>query len=330
MQVFLTVDVEAHRVIDEISGERHDSLQCLLTALRTAGLTATFFVDLCAVRTWGQPFMRRVCERIREAGQDLQLHAHPHHFTQDASRWQLGEYTRAEQAQVLDYAWNEYVQVSGMQPAAFRAGGFGLDEHTFALLKERGLALDCSVMYRWPGCKVTQEPIGVPGEVHGIRELPMTPVVTLGTRGHAIRVSSIDFNWLPLFVLKRILRRLRQQDVPAAVVLLHSSSMLQRVDAKNFAYREKLNQKFVQLLAFLKEESFEVTTIADAARTGDLWNELSPRSGMYVESNLFVQYWILLFQSYAGQGFKPKFRAFLFLNALFWAALLLWLAQVIL
>ncbi len=330
MQVFLTVDVEAHRVIDEISGDTHDSLQCLLTALRTAGLTATFFVDLCEVRTWGQPFMRRVCERILEAGQDLQLHAHPHHLTQDSSRWQLGEYDRAEQQQVLDFAWNEYVQVAGKPPAAFRAGGFGIDEHTFALLKERELALDCSVMYRWPGCKVAQEPIGVPGHVHGIRELPMTPVVTLGTRGHAIRVSSIDFNWLPLFVLKRILRRLRQQGAPTAVVLLHSSSMMVRVDAKNFAYRETINRRFVQFLTFLKEESFEVTTIADAARTGDLWKQLSPRSVMDVEPNLFVQYWTLLFQSYIGQGFKPKFRAFLFLNALFLTALLMLLAKVLL
>ena len=321
MQVFLTVDVEAHRVIDEISGTQHDSLQCLLSSLIETGLPATFFVDLCEVATWGRPFMQRVCERIREAGQDLQLHAHPHHFTKDSNRWLLSDYTRADQEHVLDFALEAYRDITGNKPVAFRAGGFGIDANTFAILRERGIELDCSLMQGWKGCNVVQDPIGAPSSIHGMSELPMTPVVTLGTRSRPIRISSIDFNWLPLFVLKRALRSLRKDVAPAAIILLHSSSVMARVDQVNFEYRERLAKKFVQLVHFLKEESFEVQTIGEAARRKDLWKQPYPSPALYVETNILVQYWILLFQSYVGQGFKPKFRAFLIGNILFWVAL---------
>lgn len=327
MQVFLTVDVEAHRVIDEISGARHDSLQILLSALNKFRLPATFFVDLCEVSTWGKSMMRQVCERIMAAGQDLQLHAHPHHFTKDSRRWQLSDYDRADQEKVLDFAMESFIEMTGRKPDSFRAGGFGVDENTFAILRERGVQVDCSLMYRWPGCSVDQDMNGAPRYVHGVRELPMTPVVTLGTRTHPIRVSSIDFNWLPLFALKRILRRLRDAGAPVAVILLHSSSVMARVDAVNFEYREGLARKFETLLEFLRKESFEVRTIGEAVRENVLWNAPTELPVVYVEKSLFLQYCILLFQSSVGQAFKPKFRAFLIFNLFLWMALLVALAK---
>ena len=54
MRVLLTIDVEAHRVVDEISGKRHDSLGRVLSLLEAHSVKGTFFVDLCEVETWGE------------------------------------------------------------------------------------------------------------------------------------------------------------------------------------------------------------------------------------------------------------------------------------
>jgi peptidoglycan/xylan/chitin deacetylase (PgdA/CDA1 family) len=329
MQVFLTVDVEAHRVIDEISGKPQDSLASILALLREVGSKGTFFVDLCEVPTWGQAFMGEVCHRILRAGQDVQLHAHPHHFTNDNGRWQLSDYSAEDQRKVLDFAVAQYTGILGRPPVAFRAGGFGIDQNTFTVLEDLGLKLDCSLMHGWNGCNVKQAMVGAPALVHGIRELPMTPVVTLGTGGRQIRTSSIDFNWLPLFMIKRILRRLRSDGAPAAVILLHSSSMLVRASAKNFVYKKRLERKFSKLLVFLKQESFVTRTVAEALEEDRLWTTPASRAWIYVEVNPFLQYWTLLFQSFVGMGFKPTFRAFVFGHIFLLAVLIVAIAKAL-
>jgi len=168
MNLLITVDVEAHRVIEEITGTQSDSLGDILASLQRFGYRATFFVDLCEVPTWGENFMREVCHRIRAAGQDVQLHAHPHHVSGDGKRWLLSEYTREEQARILDYAIEQYRKFMGTQPRAFRAGGFGANRDTLELLAERGVAVDCPLMQGWSGCDLSVPIAGVPTVLHGI------------------------------------------------------------------------------------------------------------------------------------------------------------------
>ena len=55
----------------------------------------------------------------------------------DGKRWLLSEYAREEQAEILDYAIEQYRQFMGTQPVAFRAGGFGANRDTLELLAER-------------------------------------------------------------------------------------------------------------------------------------------------------------------------------------------------
>jgi peptidoglycan/xylan/chitin deacetylase (PgdA/CDA1 family) len=314
MNVLITVDVEAHRVIDEISGPHSDSLGDILACLERFGYRGTFFVDLCEVPTWGEGFMREVCNRIREAGQDVQLHAHPHHLSGDGKRWLLSEYTRGEQAQILDYSIEQYRKFMGKEPLAFRAGGFGANRHTLELLAERGVAIDCSLMQGWRGCDLTAPTAGAPFVLHGVREIPLTPATLLGFPGRPLRTGAIDFNWIPLFVIKRILNRLRQEEAPVATILMHSSSLCMRLGSKRFPYRRSRLRKLERMLSFFRDERFTVTCVADGERVG-LWERGYSRPIAYVEKNFAVQYLSLLFQGFVGATFKRRFAYFIGANA---------------
>jgi len=322
MNLLITVDVEAHRVIEEIIGPHSDSLGDILACLQRFDYRATFFVDLCEVPTWGENFLREVCNRIRDAGQDVQLHAHAHHVSGDSKRWLLSEYTRAEQGQILDYAIEQYRKFMGTQPLAFRAGGFGANRDTLELLAERGIAIDCSLMQGWRGCDLTAPIAGAPFVLYGIREIPLTPATLLGFPGRPLRTTAIDFNWMPLFVIKRVLRSLRHEEAPVSTILMHSSSLCMRLGSKRFPYRPSRLRKLEKMLSFLRDERFAVTCVADCESLG-LWERGYSRPIAYVEKNLGVQYLTLLFQSFVGATFKRRFAYFIAANAAVAAAMLI-------
>jgi peptidoglycan/xylan/chitin deacetylase (PgdA/CDA1 family) len=314
MNLLITVDVEAHRIIDEISGPHSDSLGEIFACFQRFGYRGTFFVDLCEVPTWGENFMQEVCNRIRGAGQDVQLHAHPHHVSGDRKRWLLSEYTREEQARILDFAVEQYRKFMGIPPLAFRAGGFGANRDTLELLAERGVKIDCSLMQGWRGCELMSPIAGAPFILHGIREIPLTPATMLGLSGHPVRTAAIDFNWMPLFVIKRILRRLRDEEAPVATILMHSSSLCMRLGSKRFPYRPSRLRKLERLLSYLRDERFAVTSVADCEQLG-LWQHAYSRPIAYFEKNFAVQYMTLLFQSFVGATFKRRFAYFIGANA---------------
>jgi peptidoglycan/xylan/chitin deacetylase (PgdA/CDA1 family) len=333
MKVILTIDVEAHRVIDEISGEREDSLQTILDLLKKYGFHATFFVDMCETKKWGRDFIGSVCRRILRCGHDVQLHAHPHHYTGDGAKWHLSQYDSETQRRVLRDAILEFETAVGRPPSAFRAGGFGCNADTLAILREEGLRLDSSVMFKWPGSNVEHSPPGAPADIGGILELPMTPVITLGTRAHPLRTGPLDFNWIPVPVIKRALRSLMNEQAGAAVILFHSSSMLRRTGMTTFSFRKSNVRRFERLLRALSKERYEVATVAnllaeDVIAQG-FWQDVSPQEAVYVENNLLWQYLLLLFQSAVGGRFKPKFAMFIALNGVFFLLLLIGLVAMI-
>lgn len=324
MKVIITIDVEAHRTRDEITGGDFDSLGDILVAFQEQSIQATFFVDTCEVATWGREYIENVCRRIQGAGHDLQLHAHPHHFTGDSKRWLLSEYSREEQEKVLEFAFREFETMTGNRPIAFRAGGFGLDQNTLEILAQRGISIDSSVMVARPGCYVQTTPIGAPTLCNGFRELPMTPVYTLGNRRFPLRVSALDFNWLPQVVIRRAMRSLRAQGAPVVVLLLHSSSLCRRTGARTFTFSRGKKRKLRRLLSWIRNEHMEVATVSELP--DEIFGRPAPGEVAYRESNLVFQYWILLQQSLTGAGFNRKFALFLTANVIAWLLVgtLLW------
>jgi peptidoglycan/xylan/chitin deacetylase (PgdA/CDA1 family) len=308
MRVILSIDVEAHRTLREIS-EGEDSLGKILEALGRYRVRATFFVDVCEVKTWGYKYIQSVCDRIKDGGHELALHVHPHHYTRDSKRWLLSEYSLGEQRKVIRYAVEEFRKLAGAAPSIFRAGGFGIDASTLSILSDENLHYDSSFLRGRHGCLIQ-----VPHSGHreyftlgAIEEIPPTPVVTLSMFGKLVRSEALDFNWMPLFFIKRVFRFMRVEGAKLAVLLMHSSSMMRRVSKTDFEFRSENFRKFCKLLEYVNKHDHFVT-FSDCEQISA--TDSVSRGLIYHEKNVLVQYSLLLYQSYVGRGHNRKFFIF--------------------
>ena len=78
MNVCLTIDVECYR--GDYEREVYGGglgLAYVLEQCRHHRVTATFFVEALGATRWGLDETSRICDMIREAGQEVQLHLHP-------------------------------------------------------------------------------------------------------------------------------------------------------------------------------------------------------------------------------------------------------------
>ena len=308
MKIILSIDVEAHRSRQEISGGPVDGLGRILEALAQHSVPATFFVDLCEARTWGIDYMEAVSKAILKYKQDIQLHAHPHHYSGDSNRWLLHEYSCSEQKELLEYAVGNFTRFVGRKPRAFRAGGFGANDDTFDLLRTHGIVIDSSYLYRHPHCHFIPPASTSPSMYRSVLEIPLTPVVTLGTARYPLRVAALDFNWLPLTVMQNVLLTLRDSGSPYAIVLMHSSSLFQRSSRSGFTYKAENLQKLNVLLEFLQERKFQLTVFQDipAEEAPTPPGRFSP----IIVSNPLRQYGILRYQARVGNRFSLPMKLF--------------------
>lgn len=313
MSVIITVDVEAHRVIDEITGPTFDGLQKIINELDANAIKATFFVDFSEVHTWGFHAIKIACDKILSSKHDIQLHIHPHHYSGDRNRWMLGDYSYAEKVEIIKDAISNYKNIVGKMPLAFRAGAFGIDEESLEILFDNNIKIDCSYMEHAKQCKI--DPWGGEGKIRidAVKELPLIPVVRLTIFGNVYKSSSLDFNWLPNFYIKKILFRNRVRKVPAAVILMHSSSLSMRKSQNGFAKSKFFNKKLTDLLFFLNDKGFRTETVADWATNGSISKKQFDKASK-AEGNFFIQYYLLLYQSWIGKGFKKHFLIFYYGN----------------
>lgn len=114
------------------------------------GLKACFFVDPMPALTFGIEPIKRMIEPILEAGQEVQLHLHPHWTGADiddrsaAARFQLHEYSYAEQLDLIAEAADLLTAAGAPRPIAFRAGNYAANADTLRALAMLGFEYDSS------------------------------------------------------------------------------------------------------------------------------------------------------------------------------------------
>lgn len=288
------------------------------------GRRATFFLDVCESATWGRDFMKETVRRIEAGGHEVELHIHPRHWTGPDRPCLLSDYPPEEQAALFSRAVDEFRFLVGRDPVAFRAGGFGLDDATLGLLKRHGIPCDASFMWRRPGCRIRPERIASPSRLQGLTEIPMTPVAILGSPSWPLRVSSLDFNWMPLCVIKGVLDGLRRKGAGYAVFLMHSSSLFLRCGAREFSFSPRMRGRFGRLLDFLDAGGYETSTVREALSDPSLF---SPGPDIVTGVGPVSQYRIALFQARVGRGFNRGMSFFWWAHIVV-AALLLGAALV--
>lgn len=141
----------------------------LIEALRSKGVSATFFTDVCSIpvsqqynqKNYIDGFTKQI-QYMAQQSQDVQLHIHPHWFH---SRWENGEWNFSNKGYRLhefqdDGRVNIIISdgikylIDNIRPVnpqyeciAYRAGGFSLQPHKQIVraLYENGIRVDSSI-----------------------------------------------------------------------------------------------------------------------------------------------------------------------------------------
>jgi len=160
--VFLTVDTEImwrHHVsgLDpaEIVARSFEpagvGIGYQLDRLARYGLKACFFVDPMPALVFGLEPIRRVVGAILEAGQEVQLHLHPHWTGATEgdngvsfSRFEMADYSAEEQRFLIEGATKLLTAAGAPLPIAFRAGSYGGNDDTLDVLGTLGFLYDSS------------------------------------------------------------------------------------------------------------------------------------------------------------------------------------------
>lgn len=188
--IFLTIDVEckryANNLIGPVYGRIADSreaygLDFILAVLKRYKLKATFFVEPFLSYRFGIFSLRRICEAILSAKQDIQLHMHPF-FKADPNKNmedKLYAYTFDEQVELINEAKKMLIEDCGVKEIhAFRAGSFTANNDTYEALKACNIEISSNynLDYLRKSCR-----IDIPVEHNdifrcegGILEMPIT------------------------------------------------------------------------------------------------------------------------------------------------------------
>ncbi|WBO20909.1 polysaccharide deacetylase family protein [Sphingomonas abietis] len=189
--VFLTIDTEftwrAHRDgaswLDNYARSIEPGgvgIAYQLATLAKHGLKACFFVDPLPALLFGIEPIRRIVGSIQEAGQEVQLHAHPMWLQADRRggrraeqradqradqraeqgvapqqpiRFEMTQFPEDEQRGLILRAAELLRQAGAPDPSAFRAGSFAANADTLRAVRRAGLRIDSShngSLMPWP------------------------------------------------------------------------------------------------------------------------------------------------------------------------------------
>lgn len=251
----------------------------LLRELGRTGLRATFFVEALGARYFGEGDFRELCGRLRDAGQDVQLHLHPIQQTPDwHTRGQapasddIGAYDVERQTALLRQGTEELAR-AGIDRAgllAFRAGNYGASNDTWRAMRAAGLRLSSSfnLSYQQRNCRLrwrTSANALFRTDVEGIWELPVSNFAEGPGRYRHVQLTAVSFP-----EVRHYLREARRLGIPEVTLVTHSfefffvDSIAERRGRPNATNVERLRR----LLAFLAAhgDEFEVETVGALAR----------------------------------------------------------------
>ncbi|WP_306030096.1 heparinase II/III family protein [Stappia sp. MMSF_3263] len=198
-QIWITVDVEAQpnrapeAHVDRLIWGRFDTgdfgVGRMMNIADEHGVKLTAFTDLAEIDRYGTS-MSDVAANIACRGHDLQLHVHTEFFSR--SVWDAAGTTPASDLNVIDddqakcvvrELVTHYQRITGVQPLAFRGGGYRFNEILLRQLCRYGIRIDSSVnrsratqpfstpatqQFSWPNGMI-EIPVSV---VDGFRNIP--------------------------------------------------------------------------------------------------------------------------------------------------------------
>ena len=232
--VIMTIDTESHvgrNPIDnliwglDINGQR-SGIPLIMNILESEGVKGLFFVDIAEAWDYGEEKIAEVITNIKERGHDVGVHIHPDHMA-DKKRVFLSEYSYEEQYNIIKKCTDFYAKVTGENPIAFRAGKYGANHDTLAILSRLGYRADFSEFYGSKWCHINPpvtDNLSVKLE-NGLIEIPVMSYENY-VKGLFHRFDKLDINrsgYEHRYILKRIEE---EKNINVVTLFAHSFSLL--------------------------------------------------------------------------------------------------------
>lgn len=234
--VFLTVDTEdayftrPRLMTGEGVGAEY-GVQGILDLLGERDLPATFFVNVFEAERQPAGAVRDVVRLIAGHGHEVALHTHPAPHLEWYDR-PLFRQTQARQTDILRRGCDLLASWTGQEVRTFRAGGYAIDDRTFAALADTSLAVDSSVFFPSPNNHIAPFTVNAVRERGDVVEVPVTCVLRGAPRGPALDARKLDLDWLSPPELDATLDALTARAVPFAVFMMHSFSFIEKVSRR--------------------------------------------------------------------------------------------------
>lgn len=158
-----------------------------LARLAEHDLKACFFVDPMPALLFGIAPIEAMVAPILAAGQEVQLHLHSFWydlaFRREPPRYELNDFDRDEQRDLLTVARNLLVAAGAPVPSAFRAGSYGANADTLGALADLGFRYDSShngSHHPSPSDLPLPRELVDPIECRGIVEAPISQIALPG------------------------------------------------------------------------------------------------------------------------------------------------------
>lgn len=226
-----------------------------LKTLREADLKCVCFVESLFSEVFGAEPLEEICQHIKDQRHEIQLHLHPEwsyelsnmrQFHQGRRKCFLKDLEASAQEELIALGKKNLKRASGIEPGAFRAGGFGANAATVSALKTQGFTMDSSYNERltagvsgWPESVVGADSI----ELNGIREYPLTVF-----RDGRERLRNVQLGACSSRELESLLWRAVEQQRSVFVILWHNFELLDRAQRK---LDHIVLRRFLKLCEFL-------------------------------------------------------------------------------
>jgi len=295
IQVAITVDVEftiggafadpltrqpiGSRSVECRIGEDNAGLDFILDTLDANGLRGVFFVEALNTCFFGDEPMGAIARKIWARGHDVQLHVHPCWTAFLDEQWRdrvqhgppcdsFADLATAEIERILKMGLDVFSRWELPPPCAFRAGNLQLDNRTYPLLAQCGIALSSSVGLGTYHPKDAQ--LCLMGGRHWIGqtlEIPVSSYVDVDIPGIR-RWKTFTVIGTGSMEARQWLRHAAKMGVGPVVILTHPAEFVHRYGEdytklrRNDIARKRLQELCILLAGHPGE--FEVVTFADS------------------------------------------------------------------
>lgn len=246
--VLFTVDVESYQgrtperdIFGRLPGyEGEYGVPKMLEILAEEDSPATFYLNVYELPLHGEKPLQEITNRIRKAGQDLQLHTHPHPMF---GRRGMSHFNQAEQRGILAQGKALLESWGATDIVAHRAGAYLANTATLHALRQNGIAVDASLS------PAVMSPLAREGHtdndvfIHmGVLELPVTYYAQLRLPGWSSS-RFLDIESSSFAELATVLNQMAARKACAVNIMMHSFSF-----TRSGVPDERIMQRFRDIL----------------------------------------------------------------------------------